>query len=270
MHGTHRQIAALPRCVEDLVHRLRSRALAVALTSFSAACFVETPSLDEQDTTTGTPCQPGHMSCACYGNNTCEAGLMCNPDVQLCIPESCNPGELDCVCNDGACLPGLACEGGLCTEAGSSSTPSTADDASSSSPDDSDDGHEADATSDASSDATSDPTSGTDTMPLDESSSDDASDPTGEQMCAELECTGCLDCVDNDDCEGEHDACDAINGCLSAVDCMLQCALGIDCLNDCCGPLSAAQKDAVNDLLLCKSDRCLDPCARPAEFDTCA
>jgi hypothetical protein len=247
LHGTHRQIAALPRCVEDLVHRLRSSALFVALSSLCGACFVETPGLDEQDTTT-------------------EAGLVCNPDVQLCIPESCNPGEMDCVCNDGACLPGLACEGGLCVDAGSSSTPSTTDDESSATmPDSSDD---ADASATDSTGATSDPTTGEDTLPLDESSSDD-SDPTGEEMCSDLACTACLDCVDNDECKGVFDACEDVGGCATAVDCIVTCALGIDCLDPCCEGLSMEQAAAVNALVLCKSDKCLDPCARPAEFYTC-
>ncbi len=233
----------------------------------TVACFVEAPSLDEQDTTTGTPCQPGHMSCACYGNGTCEAGLACNPDVMLCIPESCNPGELDCVCNDGACLPGLECDGVLCVDAGSSATLTTTDDDESGPMPDSsaDDGHESD---DSSTNMTSDPTTGDDTTPLEDSSSDD-SDPTGGDMCDENECTDCLDCVDSSECQGAFEACGDVGGCATAVDCIVQCALGIECLNPCCEGLSPEQKNAVNALILCKSDKCLDPCARPAEFYTC-
>jgi hypothetical protein len=252
--------------VEDLVHRLRSSALFVALSSLSGACFVETPGLDEQDTTTGSPCQLGHMSCACYGNGTCEAGLVCNPDVQLCIPESCNPGEIDCVCNDGACLPGLACESGLCVDAGSSSTPSTTDDDSSPMPDSS--GEETHGTEETTAESTSDPTTGEDTLPLDESSSDDASDPTGDS-CEVLACEDCVDCVDTQDCSAQFEACDDEGGCITAVACLVDCAVSGDCLDPCCEGLSVAQKAAISALVLCKSDQCIDTCNGQAEFDTC-
>lgn len=265
LEGTHPQIAAFVRCVQDHVLRLRTSALAVVvLSAVSSACFVETPSLDEQDTTTGSPCQPGHMSCSCYGNGTCEAGLVCNPDVQLCIPESCNPGELDCVCNDGACLLGLACEGGLCVEAGSSSAPSTTDhDESGPMPDSS-----GDDASDTSTTSTGDVTTSDDTLPLDESSSDDASDPTGD-ACEVLDCEACVDCVDTQDCAVEFDACDAVGGCNTAVACLVDCAVSGDCLDPCCEGLTQPQRDAISALVLCKSDQCVDTCNGQAEFNTC-
>lgn len=95
-----------------------------------AGCFTDVPSTSTTaDTSTtaasattaadlggsaGTSCTPGSVTCPCYGNGTCDAGLSCQVDLQLCIPTACSPGENRCVCDGGGCAAPLLCVDGLC------------------------------------------------------------------------------------------------------------------------------------------------------------
>ena len=99
-----------------------SSALATfALSMTVAACFSDGPLVSDESggsTTTGEPvCNAGAVTCPCYGNGTCDAGLTCQPDVVLCIPEDCTPGTLNCTCDQGGCVAaGTECIDGLCQE----------------------------------------------------------------------------------------------------------------------------------------------------------
>jgi hypothetical protein len=116
----------------------------------------------------------------------------------------------------------------------------------------------------------------------DDSSSDDGVVDTGEssgatettgggETCQALVCAECVGCVDGEGqaCAAAYAACDEVNGCGTAVTCLVTCGLGIDCLNDCCEGLDAQQLEVVNDLIWCKSDECVEPCNMTAEFHGC-
>ncbi len=71
-----------------------------------AACFTE-----QEPTAQG--CPPASAGCACAGTR-CDAGLACEPEFTLCVPDGCNPGTELCTCHEGECIGALRCEGGLC------------------------------------------------------------------------------------------------------------------------------------------------------------
>lgn len=75
---------------------------------------------------TGEVCLDGSRGCACYGNGTCDAGLMCLDDI-ACFPENCVPGTELCPClMNGGCDVGLVCDAGVCrTETVDPTGPST-------------------------------------------------------------------------------------------------------------------------------------------------
>ena len=80
--------------------------------------------------TTAEVCVDGELGCACYGNGTCNGGLECAPEAEVCILEDCDDGTLGCTCADGACLTGLACINQVCAEpppAGTSTTSPSVD-----------------------------------------------------------------------------------------------------------------------------------------------
>lgn len=254
MAGTRGQIAAFTRCVQARVSLLRHAVRLAAIASVFAACFTDPPAADTSDDTTGGSCTIGEQGCACYGNGTCEAGLECSADVQLCIPEQCMPGDLACICADGGCVPPYVCAGSLCMPMASASE-----------------------TSDGSADTSgSTPSTGTEVTSASsgtDSSSDGAvdttSDPTGGVECAAESCPDCVSCVDTHACAAEVAACDVVNGCMTAVDCLIQCGVYLDCLDPCCADLTTEQLAVVNDLILCKSDECVATCEGEAEIDGC-
>ena len=88
----------------------------VVLGAWIGACFSDGNSVADGGTTGGDePCPEGSVTCPCYGNGTCDAGLACQPDLLACIPEDCTPGALNCDCDQGACLdPTTECIAGLC------------------------------------------------------------------------------------------------------------------------------------------------------------
>lgn len=189
------------------------------------------------DSGTGnTPCTAGSSGCACYGNSTCDSGLACNATVELCIPEDCAPGSEACTCNDGACLTGLECNGGVCTQPGASSDPVTTDPATSD-PVTTDPVTTDAATTDPTDPATSDP------LTTDPATSDPATtDPTG--TCAG-DCTECLQCA-----VGGGNACDVYAiACSDTAYCpeLLECCATNDA--ELCGLCCADYPDAVTPFL---------------------
>lgn len=76
---------------------------------------------------TANVCTPGSVTCPCYGNGTCDAGLSCQTDLQLCIPIACSAGTNNCVCDGGACAASLSCVGGLCQADPGTTTDDSAD-----------------------------------------------------------------------------------------------------------------------------------------------
>ncbi|HET6584090.1 MAG TPA: hypothetical protein VFG69_11590 [Nannocystaceae bacterium] len=239
---------------------LRHAVRFAGIASLLAACFVDPPPAVATDGTTGDECVSGQQGCECFGNGSCEAGLECNPDVHLCIPERCMPGDLACVCANGDCVPPYVCTGSLCMPMSTVSETSdgSADTSGGSMP-----------TSGVSAEtSTSSTDSGLDSTSSAGGSSSDG-DPTGVQQCDEQDCPACVDCVDTQACAPEVAACDAVNGCATAVECLIQCGVYLDCLDPCCPGLTAEQIAVVNDLVLCKSDECVATCEGEAEIDGC-
>jgi hypothetical protein len=81
------------------------------------ACGNDAPGMDDIDNF----CPEGALSCDCYPNHTCDAGLICGPDFR-CATEAeidCPPGSLDCPCYDNySCDAGLSCnQFGVCQTA---------------------------------------------------------------------------------------------------------------------------------------------------------
>jgi hypothetical protein len=237
--------------------------LAALATLFAGACFAEPPVADTSDDTSGGSCSAGEQGCACYGNGTCENGLECNAEVQLCIPERCVAGDLACVCADGSCVPPYVCAHSLCMPDGgdSESSVGSADTTGASTVSTGSDEIGTVSTSTSTAVGSTSDDNGT------EASSDE--DPTGVEECAMQSCPLCVSCVDTQACAPEVAACDAVNGCATIVECLVQCGVYLDCLDPCCPGITPTQLEVVNDLMLCKSDECVDSCGGEAELDGC-
>lgn len=95
---------------------LRLALLAVPLT-LSIGCFddpqsgTNTTASSSSETGEGA-CPDGSAGCDCYGNNTCDAELLCE-DGTCKLPE-CVSGSLNCDCYQGECFTGLVCVDGTC------------------------------------------------------------------------------------------------------------------------------------------------------------
>jgi hypothetical protein len=86
-----------------------------------AACFGEGDPVASG--TSGGGCPDGSVGCACYGNGSCDEGLRCASEVDLCIHDDpgCTPGTLGCSCDGDACNDGSVCIGGFCGMGGGGS-----------------------------------------------------------------------------------------------------------------------------------------------------
>ena len=188
-------------------------------------------------------CEQGTDGCPCYGNATCNAGLLCEADIDRCVAETCMPGAEGCPCVDGECLGELACiDDVLCgaPEAGTTAAPTTTE----------------------SSDATLGDGGGSSSEgPATESSGGGSDAPQCVDPAA-----GCDACV-CESCGAEVDACMADVGCVAITDCAqaMMCT-GVDCLGPCGdviemhgGPLgpSATLASALSD---CRTTLCADLC----------
>lgn len=92
-------------------------ALLVVPLALSTGCFND-PQVGTTNTTAsssetgGNACPDGSAGCDCYGNNTCDAELLCE-DGTCKLPE-CVSGSLNCDCYEGDCFSGLVCSDGTC------------------------------------------------------------------------------------------------------------------------------------------------------------
>jgi hypothetical protein len=172
--------------------------------------------------------------------------------------DPCASEESACTCMASDCAPTTSDE-----SAGEASTQGEPDTSATTGAGSSGTSSDEGSTSDSSSDGGSSDTS---------ASSADTSTTGLEPTCEMLSCAECVACVDGEDqpCAAAFATCDAVNGCETAVSCLVNCGLGIDCLDDCCAGLDEQQLEAVDQLILCKSDECIAPCEMQAEFDSCA
>lgn len=247
--------------------RARSCRLALLVALGLAGCFSEA-GIDpvEQDPTGGPACIDGAVGCACYGNGSCDPGLQCEAELQRCIPEGCTPGAAACVCAAGECDAPNECKDGLCA------APGTQDDGdddggTSGQPSGSDEGPVATSTvvDDTGSDDASTGVAGTSTGV--EPGTSDSGGPVCDDEAA---CEPCFECADASAgaCGGAQEACMGVTGCMTAVACLTECGLYGTCFEPCCEGLGPAQVDAINALLLCRTDHCTSSCAR-LEIPTC-
>ncbi len=95
------------------------------------------PKASDDEAGEDTGCVEGVAGCPCYGNGTCNEGLVCAED-QICEPSDCSDGAAGCPCyGNGTCDAGSICNASnLCEPAGVDDTTtteeSTTDDSSSS------------------------------------------------------------------------------------------------------------------------------------------
>lgn len=227
-----------------------------------AACFTEDP-VPMASTTTDGPCTQGALSCGCYGNGTCDAGLACDPGAQLCIPAGCTPGELACRCDDqDGCNDDLACQKGICVQPGQPSTEGGSLDGDTTTAAMTETGPSS-ATDSGTTSGTTDPTDTTTGPPPMTTTTD------GPECDMGPSCDLCIDCVDEAPpyCEMAYSACQGITGCITAAMCLRDCGLTGICFDDCCEGISMDAIDAAFELSLCRTDNCPGACG-PYEFPT--
>ncbi len=242
-----------------MVHRWTLGLLAV----FSLGCFSDI----EQPPTT---CPDGSSGCACYGNGTCDASLLCNPDNN-CVSEDCLDGQVECPCyGNGTCDAGLMCTHSICQPlevgTGSDSATSTTSRPTSGTVGSGPTTDEPSTTAEA----TSSPTASS-SGPGEEATSDDTASSSGTPppMC---ECAAGQACFPGDVCDDNPyvpcngSKCPVDGQCISGGDnqtvCAPDCVGGSDC------PVLADAPTPV-----CVNDRCVLPCAGsgecPSPIDEC-
>ena len=94
------------------------------LAVLTTACFSDAPPVDDGGGTTAAECPLGANTCPCTSGGTCDAGLECHAQLQLCYDPGCTPGAERCTCREDGCDEGLRCNEGLCEP---ESTPTTTD-----------------------------------------------------------------------------------------------------------------------------------------------
>ena len=186
---------------------------------WTTACF--------QDSTSVPACS-GDEGCECFPNDTCNDDLVCDQD--RCVSAQCQNGREGCLCDDGRCLTGLACEDEICRSPAGTGTSSS-----------------------STSIATSTSDSGVDTGVTTNVSPSTGN--TGGVSCQpgmdDGVCTLCLKTA----------CCNEFAQCLSdgACDCWLECFESGLPENDCvtpCGPLTAD----VAPLSMCRETQCAGDC----------
>lgn len=98
-----------------------------------AGCFSDSTS--GSGGTGDAGCPDGSSECPCYSNGTCDAGLMCQSELQLCFSATCILGAQDCPCDAGACETGLVCDAQVCQLPGGTSETAGMDDTADNRPD---------------------------------------------------------------------------------------------------------------------------------------
>ena len=85
------------------------------------ACFGNGTCLAKLVCQAGTcaQCETGAEGCACFGNGTCRTGLACEDGACVTSGAGCTAGTAGCPClGDGTCSGGLECTGGICASPG--------------------------------------------------------------------------------------------------------------------------------------------------------
>ena len=236
---------------------MRSGVKLLLLSVLTTGCFTDMPTGSSPSMighTDGDVCPQGMSGCACYGNGTCDDGLGCAEQENVCVPLGCEPGTLACLCDEGDCNGALVCVGSVCRQPTEDTTASAS----------STQGPTATATSGSDSDTTGDDSSSGTTEDDDDSDTEDASgDTTGPDLaCDEVDCAECVECVvmPGAACEDLATACENEPGCLTAAECMASCGTEGICFDNCCEGATADAINAAESLNLCRSDHCTANC----------
>lgn len=226
-----------------------------------AGCFTDAP-VDGPNMigqTAGDGCREGSSGCECYGNDTCDAGLRCAEGADVCVPTGCEPGTEHCVCGEGsACEGELECDGSVCEMPGESTSASTDPTMSSTLPITSSESGDGDTTTDT---TTTDPDTDSSASAETSSTSSTSSTTSTLEDCGQLGCNACTDCVveEGQPCADEQAACDALEGCMIAAGCLLDCSVTGIC-GACCSGLTMEVAEAASALNTCTGDNCSGTC----------
>lgn len=94
-------------------------ALAAPLSIGSGACFLSTDDggYDYDSYGTSGQCETGWEGCACTSGGSCNPGLQCDNNQNVCFLDTCPVGNEGCACTPGgACNPTLLCLSEVCVE----------------------------------------------------------------------------------------------------------------------------------------------------------
>jgi hypothetical protein len=202
-------------------------AAGVIAASLGGGCFSDpAPSGSGAGTTQGDACPIGSLGCPCIDGDACNDDLTCEASVHVCIDPACTPGTDHCLCADGACLAGLACEAGVCHPAGGTSATGDGGD------------------DDASTAGTAGRTTGAATTAMGDGGTTGPADDSGPSMttgvdpgCDGLTCPECTECVSKGrgPCNAEASACMDDPPCAQLADCIGNCGpADPSCIDSCC------------------------------------
>lgn len=198
-----------------------------------SGCFTEPAGVGATDGS----CDPGSELCPCV-EGSCLQGLVCTPS-DICVDDDCRPGSMYCDCEgQGLCGAGLECdENDRCTPQGTTTVPPTSSDSNTSTGTSS-------TTGTSTSSSTMPSTTAVDTTTTDPDTTDATESTTTDEplSCAESAaggtaqevCEDCFLCTNANECGTTFDACEEIDGCLVAAQCLQQCAVAGNCFEDCC------------------------------------
>ncbi len=92
-------------------------AIAAPVSLGSMACFLSTEGdgYDYESYGTSGDCQTGWEGCACTSGGSCNPGLQCDNNQNICFLDTCPVGNEGCECTPGgACNPDLICLSDVC------------------------------------------------------------------------------------------------------------------------------------------------------------
>jgi hypothetical protein len=217
---------------------------------------------------TGEPepmCELGQAACGCYGNGSCDPGLRCVAEIQMCVPADCQAGSPQCTCTpEGTCFDGFSCAGGVCVDpwpqSDTASSETGTDDVTTTTA-----APTTGTTDDSIGDVTTDAGEST-TLPDPDTGTGETTTSTtteGGPVCSDEPCGVCVDCVSEpgEACAGEAQACNDEFGCAAAAICLRGCGVKGLCLDECCGgSTSNAAADKAMALNACRANACAFAC----------
>lgn len=274
-HSALTTVGDRPYLERNVAVRL-SIGVGLALALLLGGCFAE---LGLQGTGEPEPmCELGSVACACYGNDSCDPGLRCVPEISTCVPADCIEGTEQCTCTpDGACVDGFSCAGGVCVDPWPQSDTASTSGSDSGDPPDAEASGNPSTTESTTSITTTDSgpttTTATTTSTTTEETGEETTTTEGVPMCDDgLSCGVCVDCVTEagQECAAEANECDGEFGCLEASLCLRACGVKGLCQDNCCAGTSNAASMKAEALNACRANACAVQCAGGYSDGLCA